>query len=211
MNNNEIESLIEQDPKPTPQPTPAPTIAPIVTAAPVATTAPVVTSAPASVEVSSNSEDKDEKTFLDKRMLIIIAVVVVVIIAAVFLVFGFANGDNKKENGKEKDKTTEEKTDNNTNPGVIEDKEQDGLTFTNSSLTFNENSSTLTTVVKNTTSYDIEVRVFDIIITDESGNILVTLQGYVGGNIPAGESREIVSNVDMNLENAFDVEYKIVN
>jgi len=211
MNNNEEEKtteyLVEPPVKPANTVVPASTAAPV---APVVQTTPAPTAAPAvsTAESTSNSVTEEKKFPLNKKWIFIITASLILVIVVTFvLVSGVL--DSKGE--KKEDKKTEETPEDNTNVGVIGDKEQDGLTFTNSSLKFTENSSTLTTIVKNTTSSDIEVRVFDIIVTDEMGNILVTLQGYVGGVIPAGESREIVSNVDMNLENAFDVEYKIVN
>ena len=107
-------------------------------------------------------------------------------------------------------KAEQEEPQVNTNEGVVEDKVVEELTLTNTSLVSTENSATLVTQVTNPTSEDKEVRIFNIVVKDKDGNTLVTLQGYVGGVIPAGESREITSNVDMNLDNAYIVEYEIV-
>ncbi len=110
---------------------------------------------------------------------------------------------------KEKDNKEEEQT-FNTNEGVISDKELNGLKFTNTSLVSTENSATLVTLVTNQTDADVEVRIFNIRVKDKDGNEIVTLQGYVGGVVPAGESREITSNVDMNLDHATDISYELV-
>lgn len=117
------------------------------------------------------------------------------------------NNDNIKDND---EPTVEEK--NNTNEGVVGDKEMNGLKFTNSSLTtYTNNNSTLITTVTNTTEEDVYVRVFNINIKDKDGNLIVSLLGYVGGVIPAGQSRDIESKVDMNLDNAYNIEYEVVN
>ena len=117
------------------------------------------------------------------------------------------NNDNIKDND---EPTVEEK--NNTNEGVVGDKEMNGLKFTNSSLTtYTNNNSTLITTVTNTTEEDVYVRVFNINIKDKNGNLIVSLLGYVGGVIPAGQSRDIESKVDMNLDNAYNIEYEVVN
>ena len=99
----------------------------------------------------------------------------------------------------------------NVNPGVINDKEQNGLKFTNTSLISTENSATLTTSVENTTGSNIEVRVFNIIVKDKTNKTIATLQGYVGGEVPVGEKRDIVSHVDINLTEATNIEYQIIN
>lgn len=99
----------------------------------------------------------------------------------------------------------------NDNFGVIEDKELNGLKFTNTSLIYSDNSSKLKTLVTNNTDSDIEVKIFDIYVKDKDGNNIVTLVGYVGEVVPRGNSREIESYVDMNLKDAYSIEYKIVN
>lgn len=112
---------------------------------------------------------------------------------------------------KKKEEVKEEKKTYNTNKGVIEDKEVEELKLTNTSLVSTKNSATLITAVTNPTKETKKVRIFNIYVKDKEGNTIVTLQGYVGGEVPAGETREITSNVDMNLDNAYKVEYEIVN
>ena len=130
---------------------------------------------------------------------------------AIILVLGISTGCGcmkKKEKNKTEDKTKETY---NTNEGVIEDKEVEGLKLTNTSLVSTENSATLVTSVSNPTNEDKEVRIFYIHVKDKNGDEIVTLQGYVGGVVPAGQTREITSNVDRNLDNAYKVEYELVD
>lgn len=127
-----------------------------------------------------------------------------VMLTAVLALTGCGCDKKVKEEEKLEDKY-------NTNEGVIENKEVGELKLTNTSLLTEENSSTLVTLVTNPTDKAISVRIFNIYVKDKSGKTLVTLQGYVGGEVPAGQSREITSNVDMNLSNAYTVEYEIVN
>lgn len=98
----------------------------------------------------------------------------------------------------------------NTNEEIVENKEVEDLTLTNTSLVSKGNYATLVTLVTNPTSEDKEVRIFNIYVKDKKGNDIITLQGYVGGVVPAGESREITSNVNMNLDHAYSVEYEIL-
>lgn len=126
----------------------------------------------------------------------------------------FAGCGKKQEKNNDDTKSSDEpivEEKNNTNEGVIGDKEMSGLKFTNSSLVYDSNNSKLMTKVTNTTSEDIYVRVFNINVKDKDGNLIVSLLGYVGDVVPAGQSRDIESNVDMSLQNAYNIEYEIVN
>ena len=108
---------------------------------------------------------------------------------------------------KEEEKKDEVKS--NTNTNVIKDQQVEGLSLTNTSLTTTNGQSTLVTVVSNPTTEKIAVKSFDIIIKDKDGNILITLLGYVGEEIPAGESRTITSSAEIDLTKATSVEYTI--
>ena len=123
------------------------------------------------------------------------------------LVVGLATGCgcSKRQEGKK-----EEKENFNTNEDVVKDQEVGELKFTNTSLKVDKNYSTLVTLVSNPTSNDIEVRIFNIYVKDKDGHEIVKLEGYVGDVIPAGESREITSNADMDLSKAASIEYEMV-
>lgn len=99
----------------------------------------------------------------------------------------------------------------NTNQGIVEDKEVGGLHLTNTSLETSQYSSTLVTLVSNPTDKNIQVGMFRIYVKDKDDNLIKTIIAYVGGEIKAGESKEITTNIDMSLENAFKVEYEIIN
>lgn len=127
---------------------------------------------------------------------------------SLLLVVGLATGCgcSKRQEGKK-----EEKENFNTNEDVVKDQEVGELKFTNTSLKVDKNFSTLVTSISNPTSNDIEVKIFNIHIKDKNGNEIIKLDGYVGGIIPAGESREVTSNIDMDLSKATSIEYDIVN
>lgn len=111
---------------------------------------------------------------------------------------------------KEEEKPIEENQPiGNTNEGVIQDQEVSDLKMTNTALSTKNGISQLTTTVTNETSKDIMVETFDIFIKDQDGNVMATLQGYVGGVVPAGQSREIVSSCTIDLSEAASVEYQL--
>ena len=92
---------------------------------------------------------------------------------------------------------------------VVKKQEVVDLKFTNTSLKVDKGSSTLITSITNQTNNDIEVKKFNIYVKDKNGNEIVKLEGYIGGIIAAGESRETTSIVDMDLSNAANIEYEI--
>lgn len=128
------------------------------------------------------------------------------------LVFATGCGCNKKSDEKKDEKKEEiNNIKYNTNQGIVEDKEVGGLHLTNTSLETSEYSSTLVTLVSNPTDKNIQVGMFRIYVKDKDDNLIKTIIAYVGGEIEAGESKEITTNIDMSLENAFKVEYEIIN
>ncbi len=130
----------------------------------------------------------------------------------VTLVIGMTTGCGCSKKEEEKDKTPDtNNTHGNTNEGVIRDQEVEGLKLTNTALVMTDGVSQLTTLVTNDTDTDIPVEMFDIIAKDAAGNVMVTMQGYVGGLMPAHTSREIVSSCSIDLTNATEIEYKINN
>lgn len=173
---------------------------------------------------NQNQGNNGKKKFnLDKKQLIIILVVVVLVIVAavIFLSIGGKKGNENNANtnqGNNANNTNDINDPNSTgnelkpniNEGVVGDKIIEGLKFTNSSLVTSEAGSNLITLVTNTTDNNVEVRIIDIIVKDKDGKVLVNMQGYVGGSIPAHDSREVYSSVDMDLSSATDIEYKIV-
>ena len=111
--------------------------------------------------------------------------------------------------GSTKDKKNEDKVESNTNEDVIKDQVVGELELTNTSLVTTNGQSQLVTMVSNKTDHDIVVDTFDIYVKDKDGNNITVLVGYVGGVVPKGETRNIVSNSTMNLGDSVSIEYKI--
>lgn len=106
-------------------------------------------------------------------------------------------------------KKADEKRVYNTNSGVVKKQVIEGLEFDNTSLSFSDNRSIFTTTVTNQALDDIKIKVFYVVVKDKKGNTLTTLEGYIGESLPKGQSRTVQSNVDINLKNAFEVEYRL--
>lgn len=123
---------------------------------------------------------------------------------ALTVLFATGCGCDKKD---EKDTSNSQGPIANTNQEVIKDQEVNGLTFTNTSLVYENGSSTLVTEVTNNTGADYALGDFYIIVKDADGNEMIKLLAYAGDVIPAGESRTVNAGTDMDLTNAASIEY----
>lgn len=95
------------------------------------------------------------------------------------------------------------------NEDVIGDKEVDVFKLTKTSLVYENGSSTLVTNVYNTSSETQYIKSFNIVIKDSDGNVMVTLLGYIGEEIPSGDTRQITSSSDIDLSKAASIEYVV--
>lgn len=98
----------------------------------------------------------------------------------------------------------------NTEEDVIKDQTVGVFQFENTSLVYENGTSTLETTVTNTSNTDQTIREFHIIVKDENDKEIVTLIGFIGNTIKAGEVRSISSNCHDDLTNANSIEYKII-
>lgn len=117
----------------------------------------------------------------------------------------------KQESKKETEKKLDDTISHNENQGIVENKQQNGLTFTNTDLQVSDAGSTLITQVTNTTNESIELNLFNIILKDKNGKVLVTLKGTLGESIDGGQSKTLTTASDMNLKDAYTVEYELIN
>ena len=122
------------------------------------------------------------------------------------------SGCNKKEEPpKEEPKQPEvEGPQINDKEDVINDKTLEEFTFTNTSMVYENGTTTLETTVTNTSNATSFLQEFLIHVKDEDGKEIVTLKGFVGDNIPAGESKVITSGASANLTNAHSISYEVV-
>ena len=115
---------------------------------------------------------------------------------------------SKKTNEKEEKKLKDVEV--NKNQEVTKDQELEMFTFTKTSLVYEDNTSYLTTLVKNNSNEKQYLQEFTIHIKDESGNDIVTLPGYVGDYLDADEERLITSSYRSDLTKASSISYEII-
>lgn len=116
-------------------------------------------------------------------------------------------GCDKK--GTEKGKNKKEETVVNTEKEVIKDQKVEVFKMTNTSLTYDGSLSTLVTEVTNTSKETQHIKTFNIIVKDKDGKQMVKMLGYIGEEIPGGESRTITSSTNMDISKAASVEYSV--
>lgn len=97
----------------------------------------------------------------------------------------------------------------NTNENVIKDQEVEGLKMTNTSLVYENGTTTLVTEVRNEKEEEITVKRIRIKVKDKEGNILTTLIGTIADTIKPGESRIIETETPLDLSKAESVEYSV--
>ena len=98
----------------------------------------------------------------------------------------------------------------NSNENVIKDQSLNEFIFENTSLVYENNTSTLETTVTNISSSAIFLVEFKIDIKNEDGEVVETLIGLVADNIEAGESRKITSSTSLDLSQSYSLEYSLV-
>lgn len=116
--------------------------------------------------------------------------------------------DTKKE-GKEKE-PAKDKVVSNTNSDVIKDQNLGVFEFQNTSLIYENGQSILEVEVTNTSSTDQRIVEFNIIVKDANDQEIITLVGFVGDVIKAGESKVITSSCGKDLSKAASISYELV-
>ena len=111
---------------------------------------------------------------------------------------------------KKEKQETEEPIKVNTNENVIKDQEVEGLKMTNTSLVYENGTTTLETLVINNTEEDYTINKIKITVKDKEGNVVTTLTGTIADTIKPGESRVIDSDTPMDLSEAGSIEYSII-
>lgn len=122
-------------------------------------------------------------------------------------------GCNKKDPNKGKNEPNTEKPnkDNVKEPeasGDLPDKKVNGLEFKNASISFVDDMSTIVATVKNTTSNDVTLDVFDVIIKDKNGKEIVKIPGFIPKTIAPNEETQFISYINQDLSQATDIEYR---
>ena len=83
------------------------------------------------------------------------------------------------------------------------------MNFTGASIVYDDEISQIVVTVQNTQEQAVTVDTVNMSFYDKDDNLLVKTVGYVGDELAAGESSQIVSNVTEDLREATKVVYEI--
>ena len=126
-------------------------------------------------------------------------------VSAISLLTGCDTKDKDKDKDSGKDKVV-----SNTNTEVIKDQNLGVFEFQNTSLIYENGQSILEVEVTNTSAVDQQIVEFSIIVKDENDEEIITLVGFVGDVIKAGESKVITSSCGKDLSKAASISYELV-
>lgn len=97
----------------------------------------------------------------------------------------------------------------NTNEGVIKDQTVEVFEMKNTSLVYENGRTLLETTVTNTSSEEQYLKEFEIKVMNKE-EVMVTLKGFVGSSIKAGETKVINSYCGEDLSSATSITYTVV-
>lgn len=107
----------------------------------------------------------------------------------------------------------EKKEDTNTilnnNTDIIKEQTVNTFTMSNTSLSYKDGISTLTVTVTNTSSEAITINQFDVVFKTENGSVITTLNGSLGDQMESNSSLTITITSDIDLSEAYSLEYQI--
>ena len=170
-------------------------------------------------------ERNNGKTLLLKIILVIIIIGVIALII-MNIIKGVKQNSNKEEANAGEQQAQEEgeenaveefvqQTDDGTKVNVgsklSENKEVEGLSFTNIQLTEKDNQSTLLADVENKTGKDIDDYTnLNITFLTKDGQEIITIKGILPP-LKSGASTQLNAGLTQDVANAYDVEIKINN
>ena len=127
--------------------------------------------------------------------------IIIILICAIILC-----GCDKEEDVKKKEDTG---VNVNTKEDIIKDQTVGDFEFTNTSMIEENGLTTITTSIKNNSNVAKNVPIFTIVVKDRGGSVIEETIGYVGGEIKAGETKQVTTSITSSLADAYSIEYKI--
>lgn len=141
-----------------------------------------------------------------KKAVSIIIIVFGLILCLIGLVF---LSSNNKDTGKSVKKSGDSSIVKNTNEGIIKNQKFKDLDFTSTSISYVKGTgSTFKVKVTNNTDNVVNIDSIDIILKDKDGNIITTLNTFLGGSIEPMQENLIKTTTKDDLTNAYSIEYK---
>ncbi len=136
-------------------------------------------------------------------IIIIIAALILCLIGIIFI------SSNSKDDNKTVKRNGDSSIVKNTNEGIVKNQKFKDLDFTSTSISYVKGTgSTFKVKVTNNTDNTINIDSIDIILKDKDGNVITTLNTFLGGSIEPMQENLIKTTTKDDLTKAYSVEYK---
>lgn len=136
-------------------------------------------------------------------IIIIIAALILCLIGIIFI------SSNSKDDNKTVKRNGDSSIVKNTNEGIVKNQKFKDLDFTSTSISYVKGTgSTFKVKVTNNTDNTINIDSIDIILKDKDGNVIITLNTFLGGSIEPMQENLIKTTTKDDLTKAYSVEYK---
>ena len=136
-------------------------------------------------------------------IIIIIAALILCLIGIIFI------SSSSKDDSKTVKRNGDSSIVKNTNEGIVKNQKFKDLDFTSTSISYVKGTgSTFKVKVTNNTDNTINIDSIDIILKDKDGNVITTLNTFLGGSIEPMQENLIKTTTKDDLTKAYSVEYK---
>lgn len=147
-----------------------------------------------------------------KGKIIIGVILLIILFIGIISITIFLNNKNNTTNDTNTNTNKNNETiKNNTNKGVVEDKEIDGITFTNIKCTYDGSYSILKYTITNHNNQDINLGEYEIVVKDKDGNVLANIAPTLDYTLKKEEAYDTENIIDIDLSTAFSIELIINN
>lgn len=141
-----------------------------------------------------------------KKMASIIIIIAALILCLIGIIFV---SSSSKDDNKTVKKNGDSSIVKNTNEGIIKNQKFKDLDFTSTSISYVKGTgSTFKVKVTNNTDNTINIDSIDIILKDKDGNVITTLNTFLGGSIEPMQENLVKTTTKDDLTKAYSVEYK---
>ena len=134
---------------------------------------------------------------MKKKLIIMGVILLIIFIVAVIFIFGYDSNKNNTTNNDIKEVV---------NKKNIEEKNINGIVFTNITSEYNGSISLLEYTIINKTNEVVNLGEYEIIIKNENGYVIANMVGFLDKDIQPNEEVQTANTININLNDAASIE-----
>lgn len=134
---------------------------------------------------------------MKKKLIIMGVILLIIFIVAVIFIFGYDSNKNNTTNNDIKEVV---------NKKNIEEKNINGIVFTNITSEYNGSISLLEYTIINKTNEVVNLGEYEIIIKNENGYVIANMVGFLDQDIQPNEEVQTANTININLNDAASIE-----